>query len=283
MAAGNRDYPDGDPAAKSRLLVLEQIRHGANTVREMAASQAVALLQLEGGRHYTSQIDWWVEGALKDEVERLVDRMHDRMLYIEGRIDDGRIRAAVLGWLEQQHRICVRGTGGVYFIPTPTGRVQTLEQDVLAIRDWLKTISSSFSVVALNRAGAHSIEDFVSDAVDEIKAELGDIEARLDKWQANNKMNAGSKAFSAGTQVERMAALKDKIEVLKATLGEEIGVVDAMFNILNKRAGQMQSTNEQVIVEAKATRQAVKPKATSDGDGKKAGTAATRQRRKQVG
>ena len=279
-----RDYPDSDPASKSRLLVLEQIRREADTVREMAGAQAVARLQLEGGRYTTHSIDWWVEGALREEVERLIEQMHTRMLRIEGCIDDGRIRATVLAWLEQQHRICVRGTGGVYFIPTPTGRVQGLEQDVLAIRQWLATISSSFSVVALNRAGAHSIEDFVADAVEEIKTELLDIQERLNKWQENDKMNAGSRAFSAGSQVERMGALKVKIDVLKETLGEEIGVVDAMFGLLSKRTKQMRAANERVVVNAKAKRQTAKEQApqTADSDDKKAGTAATRQRRKQV-
>lgn len=263
-----------------RCLVVEETnptRIAFNDVEEWVTAYTVAVLELRG-QDFSVE---WSNAATHDpsytEIDSIVSGMEDEMHRIEGRIDDGRIRAAVLGWLERQHRVTVRGAGGVYYLPCASTWLskEEMEGKLLAIREWLNTIDSPFSVVAMTKAGAHSMEDFVVDAVAEVKAELQVIDDKIRKWEANANMNDGSQNYSANTQLEKLEQLDEKVSALKEALGEEIGVVDEMTALVKARAQAMVKNSASRIRKAGIARK----KAKSD---KKAGTAAARKRKKAL-
>jgi hypothetical protein len=295
LGAAGMPIPSSDPMVTRRLvtrnavpgdssircLVIEETDTGASSNEEWVTSYTAAVLELASG---VFRVEWSERVRQDSHYSTIVDAvnsMQDTMFQIEGRIDDGRIRAAVLGWLEQHHRITVRGAGGVYLVPcSHTWLTQEqMETEMLAIRDWLKTIDSPFSVVAMTEAGAHSIEDFVEDAVTEIKTELKAIDDKVKKWEGNANMNDGSRSYSAGTQLERMAEITKKVEVLKDSLGEEIGVVDEMVSLVKARISAMAVNASNGITASKAKRARERAK---KAEGKKSGTAAKRNKKRAL-
>jgi hypothetical protein len=277
----SRDVGD-DPAIRTRAIVMESTEDSAYRIAQKVAGKTAALIELDQSRFKVKWAAWAKTGH--PEITGIVSDMRVKMGKIEGKMNDGRIRTAVLSWLQSKHRICVRGTGGVYFIPAPKGKVarKQLEGDLLAIRAWLDTISSPFSIVAMNEAGCLSIEDFVNDAIVEVKDELGEIAVKFDKWKKSEKMNAGSRMFSSGTQKKRLLNVYDKIDALKQSLGEEIGVLDNMYMILFNRIDRMHVESSKEVKVAKESKRSSKPKKTKAGT-KKSGTARRRSKKTKVG
>ena len=272
--------PTASDEIPSRALVVESTNFTWETEDTVTAKTAV-ILELEGGYDFKVQVAEW---AMKDpawhEILGEIDYMRSEMYRIEGRIDDGRIRASLFAWLSKRHKVTVRGSGGVYYLPFAASRQskEEFETELLKIRDWLKAIGASFSVFGINAEGAHSIDAFVADATDEIKSDLKDISEKIKNWEGNSNMNAGSRHYSAGTQIERMSAIEEKVEILKESLGEEIGVVDEMTNMVKARLDAMVHNSSREMVSDKeqrhARRREVRKNAKSEG--RKSGTAKDR-------
>lgn len=72
--------------------------------------------------------------AHKTEVDHLLDRLRQDLLLRTGRIDDNKVRSLVLGWLRNMHRVALRNTGGVYYLPnTPD-----IDIHILAVQTWFE-------------------------------------------------------------------------------------------------------------------------------------------------
>jgi len=285
-------YPDA-PSIRARALVVETTQLSSGATKDKVTSKTAAILELDWARRDISV--QWAEWLQEDQnansaARRVVQQMNNTMLTIEGRMNEGRIRTALQSWLRTIHRVSVRGTGGVYFIPATANAADRLktEQALLRVREWLDVaIDSPFSVVALNKAGAHSIDDFTADAVAEIRQELTIVAKRLDDWEANEAMNAGSKMSAAKTQIAKLEALAVKAMALKQALGDEIGVVDEMLSLLQTRSSTMAIENTQIVTASKAARRKSHPtpfiqEKMATAAAKKAGTAKERAGRKTV-
>lgn len=270
-----------------RALVIEVTDPNGN-IEEWVTAKTAAMLELGADGLVVQTSQDFEDDEYSDTILQVIDGMKEHMRKIVGAIDDGRIRSAVLAWLEEKYRVTVRGAGGVYLIPATSKSRDADRDDLLAIRDWLDTISSPFSVVALTERGAHSIDDFISDAVDEIKDELADIGRRLKKWQANARMNAGSRNFSSKTQMDKIEGVAEKVGALKEALGEEIGVVDEMVALTEKRIRAMMTQSARQMGAAKAQRTkakkaAVVAKEARQEAAKKAKAAKAESKKKKAG
>lgn len=182
--------------------------------------------------------------AIVQEVEAiLVDMAQDYQTRI-GVTDYGRLRALIIDWLVKANRITVRGSGGVYLVPRPKAQqdADQVQGELVALANWVASapIASLFSIVEVSDSGATTVEVFQKAAIDELKAELNDIDGKLTTWAKNPKMNAGSMAYSAGTMLDRVDELTKKTEALIEALGEEIGVVQIAMHKVTKRAKAIQ-------------------------------------------
>ena len=272
--------PTASDEIPSRALVVESTNASWDTSEAVTAKTA-AILELDGGYDFSFRIAEWVRNDPSyTEIMSEIDYMRSEMYRIEGRIDDSRIRASLSSWLSKRHKVTVRGSGGVYYIPFAASQQskEEFESELLAVRDWLKAIGASFSVFGINAEGAHSIESFVADATEEIKSDLKDISEKIKNWEGNSNMNAGSRNYSAGTQIERMTAIEEKVEILKESLGEEIGVVDEMTNMVKARLDAMVHNSSREMVSDKEARHSrrreVRKNAKSEG--RKSGTSQDR-------
>lgn len=269
-----------------RALVLQKTNPNSGEIEDVVSAHTLAILTADTRRGRIS-VNWANPNDINEYVERKVQEMQVKMEQNIGTIDDGRIRTIVIGWLRERHRISVRGTGGVYFVPAPIDMDEKKERqdEMVSMRDWMATIGSPFSIVAFNERGALSLNDFVQDAVGEIEDELKDISEKLAGWAQNTRMNAGSLMFSTNTQVSRMKNIRDKIKALKESLGEAVGTVDEMYHMLHRQATGMQEKASAEVDEAqkaKTAKKAEKAKSKEKGKDKKAGTAKERSAKQTV-
>lgn len=258
------------------------VREVTNEWDERVGSETVGLVRL-----WMDNLTDEVVAAppdLEPELRRVLDQMALDMSLLQGKVGDSKVRSLLLDWLQKRHRICVRGSGGVYLVPRPKSKAKAaeIEAELLAVREWVSNppIGSLFSIVELTASGATTVDVFVQSAVEEIRAELEGVEGRLETWAANDGMNAGSKMFSAGEMAKRCEAIAEKIAALKEALGEEVGVTEAMLDLVRAKAEGMHASST-IVVEtaARERKREAEARGEAEGNGKKAGTA--RQRAKK--
>lgn len=270
--------PEGSSARYLTRDVNDSVRALVREVNdrrgEKVSAETVAQIFLIGDQFRANVLD---SSAAKPEIERLLTKMSGDMAAALGNVDDGRIRAVILTWLEQHFRICVRGTGGVYFIPRPPDSrfAEEIEQELLSIRAWVNTdpVSSLFSIVEVQPGGATTLDVFTKSAIEEIQGELSEVVNNLDRWQRNERMNAGSMAYSTDQMVLRVDSISEKASYLISSLGEEVAVVSALLEQVRKRAKGMRDEAQNEVDSAKAARHAAKapaPKPTPEAPAAKA-------------
>lgn len=191
------------------------------------------------------------------EVSAVLTAMRDDLYDRIGKIDDNRIRSLILRWLSRRFRVCVRGTGGVYFIPVPRdpNDAEDLMQEIQSLRLWMSSSHlGTFSIVALQPGGATTIEDFQESAIEDLKSEIEEVNSNIARYASQANMNAGSQMFSANTQVERLDQIREKMETLTDALGSKVGTVEGMLSIARLRAQEMVNTSSGLVTSARNTK-----------------------------
>lgn len=222
---------------------------------------------------------------LEAEIKRTIGEMKAVMDVMVGSVDDSKIRNILLDWLRSVHRVCVRGTGGVYYIPRPSAAVglpSAIEAELIAWRSFINgdPVNSTFSIVEITNQGATTIGDFAKSAIEEMREEIEEIEANLAKWAANGNMNDGSKMYSSQTMIEKAQQLIEKGNYLADSLGEELFVMVKLAEVAEKKARAMNQASTSVVEADRMAKVATKaPKAEGE---KKSGTAAKRNEKKVI-
>lgn len=266
---------------RTRALVIEETNPTWET-EEWVTAKTAAILRLSWNILEVEWAEWVDDDPCSHEIKSTVDEMNRTMHKIEGKINDTRIRSALLNWLKNSHSVTVRGAGGVYYLPNHS-RVskQRMKNELLSIMEWLKTINSPFSVVAINESGVHSLDSFREDAIGEIRTELVDIQEKIKRWEANPNMNAGSMHYSAGTQIDRLDELTGKVTALKEALGEEIGVADEMATLIKGKLQEIIKIAErQMDTDKTALSKRRREAAAKKRQEEKAGTVRNRKKKK---
>jgi hypothetical protein len=132
----SRFIADYDPKGSISRYLVRDLGEGAralvrevnNGQEERVSSDTVAqiyFVQKTGALAYNVTTKANDHPALLEEVKAILAGMASDMKRKSGTVDDGRVRALVQSWLEQQFRVCVRGTGGVYLVPMPKAKAMT--------------------------------------------------------------------------------------------------------------------------------------------------------------
>jgi hypothetical protein len=266
---------DIDFETPTRAIVREVI----NRSEERVSSETVALVRLWIGE-LTHEIIPDLPAGLLPELLRLIEGMRSRMTSLKGKVGDAKARSLLLDYLAHRYRVCVRGSGGVYLVPKPSkpSLATQIEGELVALRDWVSNepLSSLFSIVELTDAGATTVDVFVQSAVEELRNNIQDIDGRLDEWAANERMNAGSRGFSAREMMKRCSAAAKKMAALESALGDEVGITREMLDLVQRKAQKMQHGSAIVIGRARAKRERERE---AGGNDKKSGTAKGRAKR----
>lgn len=284
----------GDPMdSAARFLVRDIkanearaiVREVTDAAGEKVSADTVAMVYL-GSSGLTFQVAAGVGADLDQQVRDLIQGMDQQMGQITGKMDYGRVRALIIDWLEKRHRVTVRGSGGVYLVPRPKtdAEADEIERELVAIRDWSSNapLNSLFSIVEVSDSGATTVDSFRQAAIDELRGEIEEVNSNLLKWAGNDRMNDGSKMFSADTMMVRLETLRSRMTALVESLGEEVGVVELMLGSVEAKARDMRDGSTSAI---QALKDAAKAERQAKLDGLKAArdaAAATKQADKQA-
>ena len=230
-----RNVKKDESGNNQRILYREVV----DTEGISVSAEELVVISHENDRVVFSYITGISDQTIRDELAYIKDRMQKDMDSRLGNMDDTRIRQAIMRWLESRHRICVRGTGGVYFIPVldNSPRATEILEEIQSIREWIEENSLGvFSVVKLTNDGATSIEDFRQSAIEEILAEIEEINENLTRYKSNPDMADGSLMYSSGKMVERLKELKQKVVENDKAMKGVIDRIDSHFQMTWKRA-----------------------------------------------
>lgn len=275
-----------DAGDRIRILIREIVDE--NNVAVSLDQMGVLTMKGDGIEFEASAANS-VYTAHEKEVNAVITAMRDDLYDRIGKIDDNRIRSLILRWLSRRFRVCVRGTGGVYFIPVPRdpSDAQDLMSEIQSLRLWMSSSHlGTFSIVALQPGGATTIEDFQESAIEDLKGEIEEVQSNIARYASQANMNAGSQMFSANTQVERLDQIREKMETLTEALGSKVGTVQGMLDIVRQRAFDMVKTSSGQVTtarEAKNKERDARINARKEESAKlKAGTAKERNGKKKV-
>lgn len=183
----------------------------------------------------------------RDEVDKLIAHFQSELQKRTGQVDDTRLRTLLLGWLETNHRVALRPTGGVYMIPLTSKNAQRdrIYSELVTVREWIASCGmgelSSMEVFPTIGTTKQSI---VTAAIDELNQELSTIEDRLHSYEKSVNMNAGSRMYSAGTQVDAVQAIREKISVLK-----DAGLMELQIDLAERLLRNVASKNSSTLAD----------------------------------
>lgn len=226
-----------------RLLIRETV----NAAHEVVDTETVAsLYHAKSGFEYAIQPALRLDAEKHQEVLNIIDGMENEYQAFLGSVGDDRIRSALSSWLVTRHRVTVRGSGGVYFIPRPSSdnEASVLEDELDSVRQWVNSFSGTFSIVEMNKSGLNTHKDILNAGINEVKDELEQINGRLKKWSNNPKMNAGSRAISAEMVSESIEKLGKQIQALEAAFGEELETITSMLQTVERKREKLREASE---------------------------------------
>lgn len=240
-----------------RLIVRETL----NAKLEVVDLDTVASIYFVNGDFTHSLQNSGISNSeINAQVSKIIRQMQAKFNDAIGVVDDAKIRELVIDWLHSVHRVCVRGTGGVYFIPRPTDSNQAaqVEQEIVNMTKWISAqpIGGLFSVIEVSKTGATNLDALAESAIEEIKSELESMHNDLGKWAGNAKMNAGSRMYSASTILEKISGIGDKYENLRNSLGDKMIVLESMIEVVRNRAMGMQTESATSIEESRKQKDA---------------------------
>lgn len=220
----------------TRLLVREIVDNADVTLK----IDQIAQLKFANG-HFGVDFEagYW---DYKDEADHIIYRMRTDFNVRIGKIDDNKVRNALLGWMDKRHRITARGSGGVYYIPsTPQSPNWTLiSSEINNVREWLfRNGLGTLTCVELVETQTTTRPDFLELALSEVSSTLDDIETKLGEYKEKTGMNDGSRMEAAKSQVNKAEALLAKIDALEEALGDKLGPVKTRVRIVQKKASNM--------------------------------------------
>lgn len=200
--------------------------------------QNIAVLGRDG-LYITADI--YKDGVIfQDEVVKLITEMQEDMDNRIGRIDDTRIRQSVLNWLDLSHRVAVRGSGGVYFVPVGKGKEEITREEILAVRQWIgDTGIGTFSVIQLVNDGTTSIDDFRTMALEELLTEIQRVNDDLGVHEDNDESTPGRAMRTATLRLERIQSIGEKINTLEESLTGVLGTVQGAYQVTLNRAKKL--------------------------------------------
>lgn len=230
-------YTTRDVDSTTRVLIREVL--SPQDARLCTTQVGVLSYNDQVGFKFDTEPPYWLH---KEEVDPVIDTLCGRYYERLGRIDDVKLRNALLNWLKVHFRVPVRGNGGIYFVPKRDKEEKNtqLRTEIFAIRDWLASSKlGTITAIEVMASETTTLDDIVDSAVGEINEEITEIADKLKAYRDNANMNAGSRAEAAKSQVTRMGDLMNKIEALEGSLGTRIGMMTANAQLIAHRAQQM--------------------------------------------
>lgn len=170
-----------------RHLVREAVIPLAHDNWKQLSMQTVAVLEFDcTTRRANAQLVYDHEGWTNGNVNAVVQDVEQRRLMLLNHADGNDVREGVRKLLFQLHRVGLRGTGGVYFVPESAldaeSSLTAMRAFIKGLRPWVTgKLSPSCNIVKLHGEEAeHLREEIVESATEEFKKRLLDLADKVD-------------------------------------------------------------------------------------------------------
>jgi hypothetical protein len=172
------------------------------------------------------------EGWTNGNVTTITQDIEARRLALRDNADGNDVREGVRKLLEDLHRVGLRGTGGVYFVPDSAPNAEynlkAMRAYIKALRPWVTgKLSPSCNIVRLHGEEAeHLREEIIESATEEFKRRLSDLADKVDPILHGrvNGRTADKIAFAATEDLLKIqsavAAYRDSLRDDFASIGD---------------------------------------------------------------
>lgn len=216
-----------------RHIVREAVISEAGRPEKQLSMDTVAVLTFDTG---TGRADFqeirdpegWVNGSVYNLLQELTAETARLMDHPDG----ARIRYGVREALDTHYKVCLRGTGGVYYVPN-LGNLPDLQ----ALRNYINALDSYIAPEAVNRAscslvtlidddnGRQILDQAEKALIEELRAELADI------YRKAHSIIGGKSKGKVREQVQNQAVealdrITQTLGVFRENLGRDLEALD---------------------------------------------------------
>jgi hypothetical protein len=248
-------YTTRDIEESNTRLLIREVVDNANVKLE---TTQVARLIFNGTFVFEYELGYYDHMA---EVDHIILRLQDNYNQRVGRIDDNKVRNALLGWMDKRHRITVRGSGGVYYIPTTPSSPNwtTIASEINVVRNWLSINGlGTFTSIELVETKETTKPDFLEMAIAEVIDAMDTIDRKLKEYTDSTGMNDGSRMEASRSQVNKIQELQAKIEALEDALGDKLMPIKARAMVIGRKAENMHKRSSVLVTQYRAAKGKVK-------------------------
>ena len=227
-----RRVSDASPILR-RHLVREAVIPVSPDHWKQLSLLTVAVLEFDchsnrAGVQILSDHEGWVNGNLNT----ILADMDVRRRALLNLADGNDVREGVRKLLYSLHRVALRGTGGVYFVPRAApdaeSSLKALRAYIKGLQPWkVGQLEPSCNVVRLNGEDAESIrEEILTSAMTEFKARLSGLAEKVEPVLKGSARGKVAERISQ-TATEELLAVKAAIAAYRESLSDDLqGLTD---------------------------------------------------------
>ena len=231
-----RRVSDAAPVLR-RHLVREAVIPVSPDHWKQLSLQTVAVLEFNClNQHSNVDFIYDAEGWTNGNVPAIVCDIEDRQRALLHLADGNYIREGVRALLMSLHRVALRGTGGVYFVPQAApdaeGTLKGLRAYIKGLLPW-KTgqLEPSCNVVRLNGEDATDLrEDIIASAIAEFQSRLSNLAEKVEpvlERRAHGKVADGI----AQAATEELLNVKAAITAYQESLHDDLAALTDMLTL----------------------------------------------------
>lgn len=174
------------------------------------------------------------EGWTNGNVTAITQDIEARYRALLDNADGNDVREGVRKLLESLHRVGLRGTGGVYFVPdsAPDAEysLKALRAFIKSLRPWVTgKLSPSCNIVRLHGEEAeHLREEIIESATDEFKRRLADLADKVDPI-LNGRVNGRTADKIAYAATEDLLKIQSAIASYRDSLRDDFSSISDML------------------------------------------------------
>jgi len=174
------------------------------------------------------------EGWTNGNVTAITQDIEARRAALLDNADGNDVREGVRKLLEDLHRVGLRGTGGVYFVPdsAPDAEysLKAMRAFIKSLRPWVTgKLSPSCNIVRLHGEEAeHLREEIIESATDEFKRRLADLADKVDPI-LNGRVNGRTADKIAYAATEDLLKIQSAIASYRDSLRDDFSSISDML------------------------------------------------------
>ena len=216
-----------------RHLVREAVLPKANNVKEQLDLGTVAVFE------FNCDVNRAISAPIRDEsgwtdnglISGVVQDIDQQMAHATTYADAQELRAVVRAVLDSLHNLCLRGTGGVYFVPETALNAErdlrSLRKFVGAMDQWSTgRLTPMISLVHLRGEDAFEMaEEIALNAIDQFKGRLSNLSKKLQPIFSGSSKGKTAENISTSALAE-YGKINDAVKAYRESLGIEMQELD---------------------------------------------------------